>query len=82
MTVKNPYELRYDIYQQAQGRLTEKFYLDHQVWSDFEDFKRNTEADGHEVTCCGAVKNRPSFPTHEDILVEAEKIYSFVQQSK
>ena len=30
----NPYELRYDIYQQASQRLMDKFYQDHALWQD------------------------------------------------
>jgi hypothetical protein len=79
--MKNPYELRYEIYQQAQQRLMDKFYQDHALWQDFEDWKRDREADGTKVTAICPVKVRPDFPTHEEILVEANKIYDFVQQS-
>ena len=37
----NPYELRYDIYQQASQRLMDKFYQDHALWQDFEEWKRD-----------------------------------------
>ena len=76
----NPYELRYDIYQQAQQRLTEKFHNDHDMWHSFEDWKRDREADGEIITAVSPVPVRPEFPTHEKVLVEAEKIYKFVQQ--
>ena len=76
----NPYELRYDIYQQAQQRLMDKFYQDHALWQDFEGWKREQELDGATVTAKSPVAIRPSFPTHEEILVQAEKIYEFVQQ--
>jgi len=80
MTNKNPYELRYEIYQQAQQRLMDKFHNDHDIWYQFEDWKREREADGDKITAVSPVPNRPSFPSHEEILVEAEKIYDFVQQ--
>jgi len=80
MTNKNPYELRYEIYQQAQSRLMDKFYQDHALWQDFEEWKRDKEADGNKITATCSVKIRPPFPTHENILEEAEKIYDFVQQ--
>ena len=80
MTNKNPYELRYDIYQQAQGRLMDKFFQDHALWQDFDCWKRDREADGTKVTATCPVKVRPAFPTHEEILEEAEKIYDFVQK--
>jgi len=78
--MKNPYELRYEIYQQAQQRLQESYYQDHALWQDFEEWKRNREADGTIVTATSHVKVRPVFPTHEQILEEAEKIYDFVQK--
>tara|TARA_B100001059_G_C17540981_1_gene430403 strand:+ start:93 stop:311 length:219 start_codon:yes stop_codon:yes gene_type:complete len=70
--MKNPYELRYEIYQEAQGRLTEKFHCDHSVWMDWN--RQDSEFTGK----C-PVSNRPAFPTHEEILTEANKIYTFVQ---
>jgi hypothetical protein len=77
----NPYELRYDIYQNASQRLMDKFYQDHTIWQDFDCWKRDQEADGNTVTSVCSVKIRPAFPTHEEILVEAEKIYDFVQKN-
>jgi len=68
----NPYELRYDIYQNARQVLMDKFYNDHQVWNDWQF---DEQAQGE----C-PVKERPKFPAHEEVLVEAEKIYDFVQQ--
>ena len=67
----NPYELRYDIYQTAQGRLENKFYQDHGLWQDFDSWKRDQESEGGTVTAT----------CHEQILEEAENIYSFVQQT-
>jgi hypothetical protein len=80
MTNKNPYELRYDIYQRAGDRLMEKYHQDHALWQDFDCWKREQEVDGVTVTATCPVKLRPEFPTHEEILEEAEKIYTFVQQ--
>jgi len=80
MTNKNPYELRYEIYQQAQQRMMDKFYQEHEQWSSFAEWKRDREADGDKITAVAPVAERPSFPSHEEILVEAEKIYDFVQQ--
>ena len=76
----NPYELRYEIYQNASQRLMDKFYQEHALWQDFEGWKREQEADGDTVTAICPVKVRPDFPSHEEILVEAEKIYDFVQK--
>ena len=77
---KNPYELRYEIYQSARQRLMDKFYQDHALWQDFDCWKRDLEAEGGTVTAVNPIKIRPAFPTHENILEEAEKIYDFVQQ--
>ena len=76
----NPYELRWDIYQQAQNRLTEKFHNEHDMWHQFEDWKRDREADGDVIIAVSPVTERPKFPEHEEVLIEAEKIYSFVQK--
>ena len=80
--MKNPYELRYEIYQQAQHRLMDKFYQDHAEWSTFQEWKRDQEAEGATVTAVCNVKVRPQFPTHEQILEEAEKIYDFVKDNR
>ena len=80
MTNKNPYELRYDIYNTAKDRLMDKFYQDTSEWQSFHEWKREQEAEGASVTATCSVKVRPQFPTHEQILEEAEKIYDFVQQ--
>jgi len=77
----NPYELRYEIYQQAQQRMMDKFYQDHEQWSNFEEWKRDREAEGDNITAVSPVPIRPAFPSHEEILVEANKIYDFVQQN-
>ena len=80
--MKNPYELRYEIYQQAQHRLMDKFYQDHALWQDFDCWKREQEAEGVTITATCPVKVRPQFPTHEQILEEAEKIYDFVKDNR
>jgi|TARA_R100000008_G_C3540473_1_gene144478 hypothetical protein len=76
----NPYELRYNIYQDAQQRLVDKFHNDHDMWFQYEEWKREQELEGATVTAKSPVAIRPDFPTHEEILVEAEKIYEFVQK--
>ncbi len=81
MTNKNPFELRYEIYQAAKDRLMDKYYQNNSVWQDFDQWKREVELEGGTVTAVCPVKLRPQFPTHEQILEEAEKIYDFVQQS-
>ena len=68
----NPYELRYDIYNNARTALAEKFYNDYEIWNNWQ-FDQQAQGE------C-PVKERPELPTHEEVLVEAEKVYSFVQQ--
>jgi len=76
----NPYELRYEIYQNASQRLMDKFYQDHSLWQDFDCWKRDQEADGNTVAAVSPISERPKFPSHEEIIIETEKIYKFVQQ--
>ena len=76
----NPYELRYNIYQEAKQSLMDKFYQDHQLWQDFDNWKREQETEGTTVTAKSPIACRPDFPTHEEILTESEKIYAFVQK--
>ena len=78
--MKNPYELRYDIYNTAKDRLMDRYYHDNGEWQSFQEWKREQEAGGNKVTAIPSVPSRPSYPTHEEILEEAEKIYTFVQQ--
>ena len=68
----NPYELRYEIYNDAKSGLMEKFYNDYEVWNNWQF---DEQAQGE----C-PVKERPKFPIHEEVLIEAEKIYDFVQK--
>ena len=67
----NPYELRYDIYQQARSTLMDKFHSDHALWENWQF--------DEQVTGECPIGERPSFPTHEEVLVEAENIYEFVK---
>ena len=63
--MSNPFELRFSIFTQAEGRLLQKYYSDVSIWESGKERGENSR--------------RPTFPTHEDILNEAEKIYDFVQ---
>ena len=60
-----PFELRFGIYKSAEDRLLKKYYSDLTVWET-----------GMER---GDIGRQPTFPTHDEILDEAEKIYAFVQ---
>ena len=74
----NPYEMRYDIYNAARDRLMDQYHQDHALWQDFEHWKREQESEGHTVTTKCDIPSRPKFPSHENIVAEATKIYSFV----
>lgn len=76
--MSNPYEMRYDIYNSAKDRLMEQYHQDHALWQDHQEWKREQETEGHTITVECDVPSRPQFPTHEDIVEEAKKIYSFV----
>lgn len=63
--MSNPFQLRFNIYNQAEDRLLQKYYSDVSIWEAGKERGENS--------------SRPEFPTHEMILSEAEKIYDFVQ---
>ena len=63
--MSNPFELRFSIFTQAEGRLLQKYYSDLSIWESGKERGENSR--------------RPTFPTHDEILSEAEKIYDFVQ---
>ena len=75
----NPYELRYDIYQSAKDRLNDRFQYEAGIWHNWNEWNREQEAEGKSPSAVSPV-GQPEFPTHEQILIEAEKIYSFVQK--
>ena len=70
--MSTPYDLRFEIYNAAKDRLTEQYYQDAQAYTEWNrinsDFEGKCPVDKH-----------PSFPDHEEIREEAEKIYEFVQ---
>lgn len=63
--MSNPFELRFNIYRQSEDRLLQKYYSDVSIWEAGKERGENSR--------------RPTFPTHDEILSEAEKIYDFVQ---
>ena len=76
---KNPYELRFDIYQAAESRLQQQ-YVD-----ELDDFRRTVEVihdsrdDVGATTTSFGPDNRPKFPSLEEVFEEAQKIKSFVE---
>jgi|TARA_B110000438_G_scaffold45290_1_gene45367 hypothetical protein len=68
---KNAYEIRTEILGMAQGFVMDKFHNKHQKWLDSTDKHPETGAILY-------VGDSPKYPTSDDILREAEKLYSFV----
>ena len=66
----NPYELRAGLLGQAEGILTHKYHAENERLRYLCD---TGKIDAGKVTW-------PEPPTSEEILVEAEKLYSFVQK--
>ena len=70
-TNKNAYEIRTEILGMAQGFVMDKFHNKHQKWQD--STSRHPET-GQLLS----IKDAPEYPSSDDILQEAEKLYSFV----
>lgn len=70
-TSKNAYEIRTEILSMAQGFVMDKFHNQHQKWLDSTD--RHPE-NGVIVS----TNDSPNYPSSDDILQEAKKLYSFV----
>jgi len=69
-----PYSLRFEVYQEARSNLMDRFYSDHEVWTNWTFA---SEDDRSTMGNC-PVEKRPSVPSNNEILEEAEKIYNFV----
>ena len=70
---KNAYEIRADILNQAQGLLHSKYDREMSIW---EQTRTRDPESGKIIDD----KDRPEFPSTDAILVEANKLYSFVDQ--
>ena len=70
-TSKNAYEIRTEILGMAQGFVMDKFHNKHQKWQD--STSRHPET-GQLLS----TKDAPEYPSSNDILHEAKKLYSFV----
>lgn len=70
-TNKNAYEIRTEILSMAQGFVMDKFHNQHQKWQDSTDRHPETGA-------ILSTNDSPTYPSSNDILLEAEKLYSFV----
>ena len=67
-TNKNAYEIRTEILGMAQGFVMDKFHNKHQKWQD--STSRHPET-GQLLS----TKDAPEYPSSNDILHEAEKLY-------
>ena len=68
----NPYELRFSIWQEAKSSLMDRFYNNFEVWN-------NWNLDDNTMSGECPITERPVCPLADEIRVEAEKIYVFVQ---
>jgi|2_EtaG_2_1085320.scaffolds.fasta_scaffold04224_10 hypothetical protein len=69
----NPYTLRFEIWREVNSRLVDKYYQDHQLWQEW-----NTKDAPYVGNC--PINERPQFPTDDDVITEATKVYNFVQK--
>jgi hypothetical protein len=75
MSNNNPYALRAGLLEQAQGILMHRYQMEHEKARDHMhlSLERDKTFDVKTVTY-------PEFPSTDDIIAEAEKLYSFVQK--
>tara|TARA_Y100000310_G_scaffold312054_1_gene358994 strand:- start:543 stop:1082 length:540 start_codon:yes stop_codon:yes gene_type:complete len=64
-------EFKLQVWQEAKQILTEKFYNEFEIWSNWQ-FNDHLNGD------C-PIKKRPIFPTNKNIKTESEKILEFIQ---
>ena len=74
MSSNNPYALRAGLLSQAEGILMQRYQMEHERVTQHMHLSldRDKTFDVNTVTY-------PTFPTTEDIIAEAEKLYNFVQ---
>ena len=75
MSSNNPYALRANLLSQAEGILMQRYQVEHDKAREHMHLRRARDKafDVSTVTW-------PEFPTTDDIIAEAEKLYSFVQK--
>ena len=75
MSSNNPYALRANLLSQAEGILMQRYQVEHDKAREHMHLSRDRDKafDVSTVTW-------PEFPTTDDIIAEAEKLYSFVQR--
>ncbi len=75
MSSNNPYALRAGLLSQAEGILMQRYQTQH----DKVEQKMHLSLDRDKTFDINTV-TWPTFPSTEDIIAEAEKLYSFVQK--
>jgi hypothetical protein len=75
MSSPNPYALRASLLQQAEGILMQRWQTENDRVRESLHLKRDADPSFNIDTVV-----YPKFPTTEDIISEAEKLYSFVQK--
>lgn len=75
MSSNNPYALRAGLLSQAEGILIQRYQVQSERVTNYMhlSLKRDKTFDVSTVTY-------PTFPTTDEIIAEAEKLYSFVQK--
>ena len=75
MSSNNPYTLRAGLLSQAEGILMQRYHVESERITNkmHLSLERDKTFDVNTVTY-------PKFPSTEDIIAEAEKLYSFVQK--
>lgn len=66
---KTPYEIRLELIKMAQDQLNQKYY------NQFEVKRLNAQIENMPLT------EVPEFPTSEQLLLEAEKLKSFIDKA-
>ena len=69
-----PYELRAQLLRQAEGILMTRYQMEHDKIRENLHMKRDKDPSFDVDTVIF-----PSYPTTEDIILEADKLYKFVQ---
>ena len=74
MSSNNPYALRAGLLSQAEGILMQRYQIEHERVTNHMhlSLERDKTFDVNNVVY-------PTFPTTDDIIAEAEKLYNFVQ---
>ena len=75
MSSNNPYALRSNLLSQAEGILMQRYQMEQDRVREHVHLSRD-----RDIAFDVSTVTWPTFPTTEDIIAEAEKLYSFVQK--